>query len=87
MKVPKSKSKRKVFVKTPGGKTIVHYKPKKPKVAHCSNCGDSLKGVIRGTSAQIKNATKTQKRPTRPYGGVLCSKCTRETIKNKARSQ
>lgn len=28
-----------------------------------------------------KNLPKTHKRPERPYGGVLCSACTRDTIR------
>jgi ribosomal protein L34E len=28
---------------------------------------------------------KTKKRPSRIYGGMLCSKCSREVLKQKAR--
>ena len=71
---------RQVFVKVPGGKTVVHYKKKKPGKAHCSECGALLPGIPRELPTKMKNIPKTAKRPERPYGGVLCSKCTRKKI-------
>jgi len=71
---------RLVYVKTPGGKTVVHYKKKKPGKAHCAECGALLHGVPRELATKMKNMPKTAKRPERPYGGVLCSKCARKKI-------
>jgi len=31
------------------------------------------------------NMAKTKKRPERPYGGVLCTRCMRKTMIGKAR--
>ncbi|MBR9690907.1 50S ribosomal protein L34e [Candidatus Woesearchaeota archaeon] len=81
----KSRSLRRVFKKTPGGRNVVHYTPRKPKVAKCADCGDALKGVPRARPVKMQNMPKTHKRPERPYGGVLCSKCTRKKIKAQAR--
>ncbi len=80
----RSKTLRKVFVRTPGGKTAVHYKKRKPKKAHCAGCGAELKGVPRERPYKMQNMPKTAKRPERPYGGVLCSKCTRNKLKQEA---
>ncbi len=86
MKQERSKSKRKVFVKTPGGgKPKVHYRQRKPKKLTCSECGQELHGIPRLTRTKFKNLPKTKKRPQRPYGGVLCSKCTRKKIIEKVR--
>ncbi|MBW2977789.1 50S ribosomal protein L34e [Candidatus Woesearchaeota archaeon] len=74
------KSLRQVFVKTPGGKTVVHYKKKKPGKAHCAECGALLQGIPRELPVKMKNMPKTEKRPQRPYGGFLCSKCARKKI-------
>jgi len=74
------KSLRQIYVKTPGGKTVVHYKKKKPGKAHCAECGALLHGVPRELATKMKNMPKTAKRPERPYGGVLCSKCARKKI-------
>ena len=77
----KSRSLRRVFVRTPGGRTVLHYRKRKDAAARCGRCGALLKGVPR----DISKLSKTEKRPERPYGGVLCSKCMREVIKESAR--
>lgn len=72
-------------VRTPGARVVTHYTERKPKAAVCAVCGERLKGVPRGRPAEIKATPKTQRRPERPYGGVLCSKCTRDKMKASAR--
>lgn len=86
MRMQKSRKHRRVKVKTPGGVTKVIYKKKKPAKAQCANCGEILKGVPRERSYKIRKMAKTKKRPERPYGGILCTKCTRELMAEKARS-
>jgi len=78
----KSRSLRKVFVKTPGGKTVVHYKKRKPQAPKCS-CGAKLMGVPKDIPVKVKRLAKSEKKPERPYGGNLCSKCMRKKIKEK----
>ncbi|MFO7710932.1 MAG: 50S ribosomal protein L34e [Candidatus Woesearchaeota archaeon] len=79
----KSNAKRKVSKKTPGGRLAVHYEERTPSIAHCAMCGVQLSGVPR----DVSKCTKTQKRPERPFGGVLCSSCSRRVIKEEAHSQ
>jgi len=86
MRTRKSRSLRRIKVKVPGGETRQVYKSRKPKKAKCSMCGAVLKGVPRESATKMKNLTKTKKRPQRPYGGVLCSKCMRKLMIRKARS-
>ncbi|MBI4453269.1 50S ribosomal protein L34e [Candidatus Woesearchaeota archaeon] len=81
----RSRSLRRVFVRTPSGKSVLHYRKRKPSKAQCGNCGALLKGVPRERPFKMQNMPKTHKRPERPYGGVLCSKCTRIKIKAMAR--
>ena len=76
----KSRSFRRVF-KRVISKTKIFYKRRTPKVPHCAECGDKLKGIPRLSIKDAMNTPKTKKRPERPYGGVLCSKCTRIKIK------
>lgn len=81
----RSRSLRKLFVKVPGGKVRVHFKKRKPKAARCGNCGAVLKGVPRELPFRMRSMAKTKKRPERPYGGALCSKCMRQTIIDKVK--
>jgi len=76
----RSTSLRKVSKRLPGGRTVIHFSKKKPKAAICTGCGDVLKAVPRVLPYKMKNIAKTKKRPQRPYGGVLCSRCMRKKI-------
>jgi large subunit ribosomal protein L34e len=81
----RSRSLRRVYVKTPGGSVKVHYRKRKPKTAHCGSCGAVLKGIPRERPYKMRKMAKTKKRPERPYGGNLCSRCLRKLIIAKAR--
>ena len=76
----RSRSIRRVFRKIPGGGVSLQYKKQKPKAAKCGECGMVLKGIPRAIPTKMRSMTKTRKRPQRPYGGVLCSKCLRNKI-------
>ena len=76
---------RKVFVRTPGSKVKIHYRERKPKKAVCGKCGTQLMGMPRERPFSLKKLSKSARRPERPFGGSLCSFCTRSVIKNKAR--
>ncbi len=64
----KSRSMRRVFRKTPGGKVVLHYERRKPKAAKCGSCGAVLKGVPRARPIKMQNMAKTKKRPQSPKG-------------------
>ena len=72
---------RRVHKALPGGRNTVHYVTRKPKQARCAGCGAALHGIPRELPSKMTNMPKTKKRPERPYGGMLCSKCTRKRIK------
>lgn len=76
----KSRTFRRIAVKTPGARNIIHYKKRKPQAAKCGSCKATLKGVPRERPYKMRNMPKTAKRPERPFGGVLCSKCSRKKI-------
>lgn len=86
MREQRSRRHRRVKVRTPGGEVKVVYKKKKPGKAECANCGAVLKGVPRERPYKMRKKAKTERRPERPYGGVLCARCTRELMVEKARS-
>jgi large subunit ribosomal protein L34e len=76
----KSNTLKKVFVRTPGGKTTVQYRKRKPSAAECSGCGIKLSGVPRERPCNLKKIPRSARRPERPFGGVLCSSCSRKKI-------
>ncbi len=77
----RSRSWRRVQVRTPGGKTVTHYERRKPKAARCAICGKPLNGVPRGRPVEIRKLSKTERRPERPYGGYICPSCLRKLYK------
>ena len=81
----KSRTFRRVYVKTPGGETKLHYRKRKPKIAKCSICKKPLHGIPRLKPTKFKNIAKTKKRPNRKFGGNLCSKCTKRVMIEKLR--
>lgn len=76
---------RMISVKVPGGRTNIQFRKKKPSKSKCSKCGEQLSGVPKELPSKLKKLAKTKRRPERPYGGVLCSPCTRLLLKEKAR--
>ncbi|MBS3142102.1 50S ribosomal protein L34e [Candidatus Woesearchaeota archaeon] len=81
----KSRTFRRIMRRVIGG-TKLHYVKRKPQAAHCASCGRVLAGVPRGRDVMIRKLAKTERRPERPYGGVLCSACMRTLLKARARS-
>lgn len=83
----KSRTFRRVFKKVPGGKTVMHYMQRKPKVPHCGRCGAELHGIPRMRAGEMTKLSKTMRRPERPFGGVLCSSCLRDVTIMDARER
>ena len=82
----RSRSYKRMRKNTPGGDNVLRYKKKKPSKHVCAECGAVLHGVPRGRPYEIGGKlSKTSKRPTRPYGGYLCTKCMRKHFKEEAR--
>ena len=74
---------RRLQVKTPTGVKWI-TKKRKPQPAHCANCKGRLRGVPSFNVSDMKNFSKTQRRPERPYGGVLCGTCMKNHFIQKA---
>lgn len=75
----RSRTYRRVFRKTTSG-VALHYRRRKPSRAQCGECGALLHGVPRELPYKMASMPKTKKRPERPYGGNLCSRCMRILI-------
>jgi len=83
----KSRTFRRVFKVTPGHRLVKHYELRKPAKAKCAKCSAVLPGVASERPCKMQHMPKSRKRPERPYGGVLCSKCTRALIKAEINSK
>ena len=80
----KSKSERKIFVKTPT-KNKIDYRKANPGKRTCKECGASLHGIKRDNSFSLRKVSKSKKKVNRKFGGELCSKCSRSKIIKSAR--
>lgn len=81
----RSRSLRRVKRKLPGGNTVTHYEKRKPKVAKCAICKIELKGMARERPYKMQKLDRSKKKVERPYGGYLCSNCSRKIIKKEIR--
>lgn len=88
MTLPRHKSGRfrRVYKKTPGGKVVLSFRDRKAGKPQCKMCGEYLKGVARGRTSEISKYSKSHRRPERPFGGVLCTKCMRKVMIDKAKA-
>jgi len=77
---------KKVTRRTVTGKNVIVYRKGRIAAAVCSNCGRELHGIPRLTKLQLGKLSKSEKRPNRKFGGYLCSKCTKEFLRNAARN-
>jgi large subunit ribosomal protein L34e len=81
----RSRSLRRVYVRLPGGETVVHYEKRRPGPARCAICGRPLNGVPRLRPSELRQLPKTAKRPERPYPN-LCPSCMRKVMKAQVRA-
>lgn len=82
----RSRSHKRIYRRTPSGRTAVHHKRRKNTPMRCSRCGAILAGVpIKDPERRI--LPKTAKRPERMFGGVLCSRCLKAVLKEAIRGE
>lgn len=82
----KSGTFREIKKRTPGGRPAKYYTKRNIKKAVCGICGSLLQGIKHQNNLMRGKLSKTQRRPERAFGGVMCSKCSREQLKKRARS-
>ena len=80
----RSRSLRKIFVKT-ASRINIHYRKRKPKKPGCTECGNLLKGIARVRATKLKTLPKTEKSLSRKFPN-LCSQCSRKELIERARS-
>lgn len=77
---PSLRSGKRKLQKSITGVYTIRKAKKKTRYAKCALCGTKLAGVPRGTRVEIRRLKKSQRSPSRPFGGQLCSTCTRKKI-------
>jgi len=77
----RTRSRKKVKVRTPGAMVVTHFRAERAGRAECGRCGKALPGVPTGSSTYIGSLTPSSRTPERPYGGVLCSDCADELVR------
>lgn len=77
----RTRSKKKVKVRTPGGATVTHFKSKKPAKAACGRCEGRLGGVPNRIQSESRGLRPSERTPNRPYAGVLCERCLDELVR------
>ncbi len=83
----RSRSLRRVYRRTPGGRTVLRFEKRRPGPARCARCGRILHGVPRLRPVELRKLPKRARRPERPYGGYLCPSCLSKLIKEAVRKQ
>lgn len=72
---PKDRTAKKVFRKTPKQTKCIAAKKKAGKL-HCSICNRIMHGTPSGKGiAATRKLSKTEKRPSAIFAGLLCNKC------------
>lgn len=74
---------KKIKKRTPSGRSVMRRGRRKPSAARCARCGAKLHGMPRLRPSALKKLPKSKRRPNRPYGGNLCTRCMRELFKGK----
>ena len=83
---PGQKTKKKKFRRRASKKSRVYFTREKTSKQHCALCKGMLHGVPHGkTKTEVKRLSKTQRRPSTVFGGVLCTKCRTSAVEEAAK--
>jgi ribosomal protein L34E len=79
----KSRSRKRIYKRIPGGTSVLTYREKRVSKPECPT-GRELPGTVRGNRSQVHKFTYSERRPSRPYGGVLSSPALRMVMRERA---
>ncbi|MGD2072283.1 MAG: hypothetical protein PVG65_02200 [Candidatus Thorarchaeota archaeon] len=80
-----TKGRKKREFRTPGGRRKVHYQKFYRAGGTCALSGKRMQLPRKSKHGENYKASRSAKRPNRPYGGVLCSQALRRGIIRQAR--
>jgi len=76
----RSRSRKRIIRRVPSGEARVYFKKRRNYEARCAICGKPLGGVPKDYNI-IRWGSKTEKRPERYFGGVICPSCLATALK------
>lgn len=80
----RSRSKRRAFRRTPGGRTVIHYEERPHGLPRCAKCNSMIQGI---GHRDLKKGSRSERSVERYYGGYLCHKCLEDLIEAKTLSE
>ena len=79
-----TRMKKKKFRKTPGAKTSTIYTREKNTKAKCAVTGKILAGTANQAKANIRATSKTKRKPSVKFGGILSGNARKQVWENYA---
>jgi len=76
----RTRSRKRKYVRTPGGRSVVHFEDEKRDFHHCARCGAIIHGIPREKDYKLSHSERTVERY---YGGVLCQNCLDQLIRDR----
>jgi len=77
---PTLRSGKRKYRKTVSGKITIYRPTKVAGHPKCAECKAVLHGTAKGVRNQVKKMKRSERTPSRVFGGNLCSSCTRRRI-------
>ncbi|MFH1125863.1 MAG: hypothetical protein V1703_01950 [Candidatus Altiarchaeota archaeon] len=77
----RTRARKRVSIRTPGSLEVTHFKKKKPGKPSCGRCGKKLAGMPNRPVAEIRALKRSERVPSRPYAGVLCTQCLEDLVR------
>lgn len=74
----RTRSRKRKYVRTPGGRVVIHYEGEKRDFHHCARCGGIIHGIPREKDYKLAHSERTIERYC---GGMLCQNCLEEIIR------
>jgi large subunit ribosomal protein L34e len=82
----RTKTKKRIRVRVPGGHRNTHFRKEKVNPACCRRCGRVLSGFSCSAPSKISKLSSSEKKVERVYGGQLCPDCLQYLLKREVRN-
>jgi ribosomal protein L34E len=73
-------------IRTPGNRNRPQSLSRNTSSLNCSSCGALLHGMKRMGTAKLANSSISKKSVSRKFGGSMCPACSKDVLREKART-